>query len=50
MAINEKENNQIHQFQVRCILKPGSNINKAFREQVESNLGLTFDSKAMMTI
>ena len=50
MAKNEKEKNQINKFQVESMLNPVLNTNKAFREQVEINLNLTFDSKKMMPI
>ena len=45
MVINEKENKQIHQFQVEYMPNPGLNINKAFREQVESNMAFEFNLK-----
>ena len=47
--MNEKENKN-HHFQVRYILNTGLNINKDFREQVESNLDLTFSSKTIINI
>ena len=41
--MNENEINKIHQLQVGYILNPGLNINKSFREKVESNLDFTFE-------
>ena len=49
MVINEKENKQIHQFQVEYMPNPGLNINKAFREQVESNMALELDLKTVLS-
>ena len=48
--MNENENKIIYQFLVKCMLDPGLNINKAFREQVESNIDFTFRSKTMIPI
>ena len=45
MAMNEKGKNKIHKFQVVYMLNTGLKFNKAFREQVESNLDLKSDSK-----
>ena len=49
-AKNEKENIKINKFQVRYMLSTGLSINKAFGEQVESNMALTFRSKTMVYI
>ena len=47
---NEKVNKHIYTFQFRYMLNSGLNINKAFREQVESNMALTFSSKTVTSI
>ena len=45
MAMNENKNNFFYQFQVGYILNPGLNIDRAFKELVESNTALTFGYK-----
>ena len=50
MVMNEQESKKNHQFQVRYMLNPGLNVNKAFREQVESNMSLTFISESRLPI
>ena len=50
MVIHEKENKQIYPFKVGYMLNTRFNINKAFREQVENNMALTFSSTTIMPI
>ena len=49
-VISEKENNQIHSFQVGYMSNSILRIIKAFKEQVGSNLYLIFDYKTMAPI
>ena len=45
-----KRKKQVYQFQVEYMFNLGLKINKSFREQVESNLALTFSSTTIKPI
>ena len=45
-----KREKKIHQFQVGYMLNPELNINKAFKEKVESNLAKSFSGTTMTLV
>ena len=50
MTTKTVTNEKYHQFQVIYMSNPGLKIGKEFREQVESNLALTFDYEKNISI
>ena len=50
MVVHENENKQIYQFQVGFMLNHILKFNEAFKEQVEIDVALNFNSKTIMPV